>query len=595
MPAIIETPQWSAPADHQSRNVVVLGGGCDDALQYIKENVTAFATRVTTGRSPGTASATLNLEAAVQDAWIVIECVPEVLDLKINVFAELENLAPQDCILASNSSSYKSSAMLAKIEKQSTKTRICNMHYMMPPTNLVVEIMTDGLTYPDLMQWLAERTKEAGLSPYVAVKESTGFIFNRIWAAIKRECLMVMAEGVSTPEQIDKAWIEMLGGKFGPCKSMDSVGLDTVALIEKHYIEERGLDSALTVDFLQKNYLDHGKLGLKSDKGGLYAPKPSTPQSAPATSPPQKKLIVLDTGLGQPLTNKTPAQILSSGRLLEVSPDGKTQRVLSEGLNMPDGVEEHDGKLYYTNMGMPSLNDGSVCCVNLDGTGTTTIIPPGKIYTPKQLSIDHAAKKLYIADREGCSIWRSNIDGTNLELLIDNANRASHKHDAPPGDIMDQCIGITIAPSLNKFFWTQKGPAKGNRGRIFSAPIEIPENTAAFTRTDISVLAQTLPEPIDLQYVAEANTLYWTDRGEVPFGNCLYKAALTNEGTLAEKPQILAQNFNEAIGVKVDVGSGCIYVSDLGGAVWMVQGDGSGKKERILDEQTSCFTGLTLV
>lgn len=151
----------------------------DAALQYIKDNVTTFATKATTGRSRGKASATLDLEVAIQDAWIVFECVPEILNLKIDVFAELEKLAPKDCILASNSSSYKSSAMLAKVVDQDTKTRILNTHYMMPPTNLVVEIMTDGQTFPELMQWLVERHKEAGLSPYVAVKESTGFLFNR--------------------------------------------------------------------------------------------------------------------------------------------------------------------------------------------------------------------------------------------------------------------------------------------------------------------------------------------------------------------------------------------------------------------------------
>ncbi|KAG9584304.1 3-hydroxyacyl-CoA dehydrogenase, partial [Aureobasidium melanogenum] len=613
MPAVVESPQWAAPVDYQSRNVVVLGGGvlgrrigynviirdtnqsqCDAALQYIKDNVAAFATKATTGRSPGKASATLDLEVAMQNAWIVFECVPEILDLKIDVFAELERLAPEDCILASNSSSYKSSAMLAKIVHQDTKSRILNTHYMMPPTNLVVEIMTDGHTFPELMQWLAERHKEAGLSPYVAIKESTGFLFNRIWAAIKRECLMVMAEGVSTPDQIDKAWMEMLGCSFGPCMSMDSVGLDTVALIEKHYIQERGLDSALTVDFLQTNYLDHGKLGMKSDKGGLYAPRPTKPQTPPAAQTPEKKLIVLDTGLGQPLAGKAPEEIISCGRLLEVSLDGKTQRVLSEGLPLPDGVEAHNGKLYYTNMGMPSLNNGSVCSLNLDGTNPTTIVPPGKIFTPKQLSIDPTTDKLYIADREGCKIWRCNTDGSGLEVLIDSA-RASHKDDTTPGDIMNQCIGITIAASLKKFFWTQKGPPKGNCGRIFSASINFPENSTAATRTDISLVADKLPECIDLEFVEKTNTLYWTDRGEVPFGNCLYKAALTEQGTLAEKPQILAQNFNEAIGLKVDSDANCIYVADLGGSVWRVEGDGSGNKERVLDEQTSCFTGLTVV
>ncbi|CAC9890409.1 unnamed protein product [Aureobasidium pullulans] len=170
---------------------------CDEALQYISENVAAFATKATTGRSSGTVSATLDLEDALQGAWIAFECVPEILELKIDTFAELERLAPKDCILASNSSSYKSSEMIVKV-KDDAKTRILNCHYMMPPVNRVVELMTDGHTYPELIQWLSDRHAEAGLSPYIAVKESTGFIFNRIWAAIKRECLMVLAEGVST-------------------------------------------------------------------------------------------------------------------------------------------------------------------------------------------------------------------------------------------------------------------------------------------------------------------------------------------------------------------------------------------------------------
>jgi 3-hydroxyacyl-CoA dehydrogenase len=138
-------------------------------LQYISENVAAFATKATTGRSSGTVCATLDLEDALQWAWIVFECVPEILELKIDTFTELERLAPEDCILASNSSSYKSSEMIVKVNDD-TKTRILNCHYMMPPVNRVVELMTDGHTFPGLIQWLSDRHAEAGLSPYIAVK-----------------------------------------------------------------------------------------------------------------------------------------------------------------------------------------------------------------------------------------------------------------------------------------------------------------------------------------------------------------------------------------------------------------------------------------
>jgi 3-hydroxyacyl-CoA dehydrogenase len=175
----------------------------------------------TTGASPGPAEAFEQLQPAVKNAWLVFEAVPEKIQIKIDTFVELELFAPPDCILASNSSSYKSREMLDKV-KDSTKARILNTHYMMPPENRIVELMSDGYTAPEIMPFLVRRHKEAGLHPYVARKESTGFIVNRIWAAIKRECLMVLSEGVSVPEELDSIWSEMYGTPIGPCRMMDS-------------------------------------------------------------------------------------------------------------------------------------------------------------------------------------------------------------------------------------------------------------------------------------------------------------------------------------------------------------------------------------
>lgn len=162
------------------------------------------------------------MKRAVDNAWLIIEAVPEKLALKIATFAELEALAPEDCILASNSSSYKSSEMIGEV-LESTKTRILNMHYYMPPMCMIVELMTDGHTSEGIFPFMVERSKEAGTDPYVARKESTGFIFNRLWAAVKRETLTILAEGVSVPEEIDAMWAEMFvkGGSL-PCRMMDS-------------------------------------------------------------------------------------------------------------------------------------------------------------------------------------------------------------------------------------------------------------------------------------------------------------------------------------------------------------------------------------
>lgn len=161
------------------------------------------------------------MEDAVSNAWLVIEAVPEKLELKIATFAELEALAPEDCILASNSSSYKSSEMIEKVS-DATKARILNMHYYMPPGCMIVELMTDGYTDEGVFPFMVERSKEAATLPYVARKQSTGFIFNRLWAAVKREVLTILAEGVSVPEEIDSMWTEMfIKPRNLPCKTMD--------------------------------------------------------------------------------------------------------------------------------------------------------------------------------------------------------------------------------------------------------------------------------------------------------------------------------------------------------------------------------------
>jgi 3-hydroxyacyl-CoA dehydrogenase len=243
------------------------------ALHYIENNVSSYASVI--GTTPGKAWAYEDLADAVKDAWTVIEAVPEKLSLKIDTFADLERLAEKDAILVSNSSSYKSSEMLEKVGKGARK-RIMNTHYMMPPDNRIVELMTDGETEEDLFPFYAERLREVGMHPIVAQRESTGFVFNRMWAAIKREALTILAEEVSTPEQLDSVWMEMFGSKAGPCTMMDAVGLDTVEFIEEHYIKERGLSGEKTVEFLKKNYICQGKLGAKSGKGGLYPPGHTT-------------------------------------------------------------------------------------------------------------------------------------------------------------------------------------------------------------------------------------------------------------------------------------------------------------------------------
>ena len=204
-----------------------------------------------------------NLENAVKDCWLIMECIPERRDIKIDLFAQLESIAPADAILASNSSSYPSSQLIDKVKDPS---RVLNVHFFMPPKVRALELMSSGKTQPEIIDLLAKTFPRYSLTPYVAQQESTGFIFNRIWAAIKREALMVVAEGVSTPEDVDGLFKQCTGSPNGPFHLMDSVGLDVVLDIEEHYAKEDPNISELPRQLLREK-VKQGHLGVKSGQG----------------------------------------------------------------------------------------------------------------------------------------------------------------------------------------------------------------------------------------------------------------------------------------------------------------------------------------
>lgn len=112
---------------------------------------------------------------AVSNAWLVIEAIPERLDLKIETFKELDEKCPADCIIGSNSSSFKSSLMATKVSTE-RKRRFLNMHFTMPPMIRTVEMMTCGETDPKIFSYLEDVMGECGLLPVTARRESTGCV-----------------------------------------------------------------------------------------------------------------------------------------------------------------------------------------------------------------------------------------------------------------------------------------------------------------------------------------------------------------------------------------------------------------------------------
>lgn len=224
------------------------------------------------------------LEPAIANVWMVVEAVPERLDLKKVIFGDLDRVAPKDAILASNSSSYPSSQMIDNVTDPS---RVVSTHYYMPPEQNAVEVMSCGKTSDTVITELMERLPMYGLVPFHVMKESVGFIFNRIWAAVKRESLEIVDEGVSTPAEVDRIFHVLLGTRGGPFRMMDKVGLDVVLDIEEHY-------AAIHPELpagprrLLKQYIGEGRLGQKSGRGFYtdYEEKPATkrPELAPTSA-----------------------------------------------------------------------------------------------------------------------------------------------------------------------------------------------------------------------------------------------------------------------------------------------------------------------
>jgi 3-hydroxybutyryl-CoA dehydrogenase len=237
-------------------------GARADAAAYVAGLLPQQLTKM-----PGTAAAKLVLEgdlaAAVADAWLIVEAVPENVELKRDVFRQLDAHSPADAILASNSSSYPSSRF---IDHVSRPERVLNTHFYMPPDVLAVELMSCGKTDPAVIDRMMERLPQYGFVPFKVRSESVGFIFNRIWAAIKREALAVVAEGVASPEDVDTLYSMFVARAAAPFRMMDAIGLDVVLDIEEHYASVRdGIPEAPRK--LLHEYLDHGWLGCKSGRG----------------------------------------------------------------------------------------------------------------------------------------------------------------------------------------------------------------------------------------------------------------------------------------------------------------------------------------
>lgn len=244
-----------------------------DAVAAAEEDMTAWAaSRVAKGRMSqeevdaalGRLRFTTDQAEAVGDADLIIEAATERLDIKRQVFTQIDELAPEHAILATNSSTYGSSSVA---DATTRPEKVCNMHFFNPALVMkAVEVVRHPETSDDTVDSVIAVIEKMGKHPVVLNAEIPGFIANRLMGAVRTEALNLVEQGIASIEDIDTAAKSALGHPMGPFELMDLVGLDVTYLIRKATFELTGDESEAPHPLITAKY-EAGELGRKSGKG----------------------------------------------------------------------------------------------------------------------------------------------------------------------------------------------------------------------------------------------------------------------------------------------------------------------------------------
>jgi 5-formyl-3-hydroxy-2-methylpyridine 4-carboxylic acid 5-dehydrogenase len=209
-----------------------------------------------------------NLSQCVAGADLVIETVPEDLDLKIQVFREIELHVAEDCILATDTSGIPITRIQAGTLHQS---RVIGMHWSNPPHIIpMIEVIPGEKTAPGVVTSMVEVIRRTGHLPIVIRKDVSGFVENRVLYAVMRECLDLVEQGVISPEDLDACVSWGIGYKLavvGPMALLDMAGLDIYAAVGGYLNKELSNRSDVAAYITERTA--RRKLGLKTG-GGIY-------------------------------------------------------------------------------------------------------------------------------------------------------------------------------------------------------------------------------------------------------------------------------------------------------------------------------------
>ncbi len=251
-----------------------------EVLESAKKRTAKLAERFVrhgkaTGEETGAALArmiwTTAAEEAAAEADIVSESVPEDPELKGRVFSEFNALCPERTVFTSNTSTLVPS-MFA--EAAGRPERLCALHFHDVALTNVVDVMPHPGTSEETLELVTAFAERIGQVCIVLKKESFGYVFNAMLSEWFRSAQNLAANGVASPEDVDRAWMGVMRVSVGPFGVMDTVGLDTVWKITDYWAEKNKDPQARRNAAYMKRYVDAGRLGVKSGRGIYSYPNP---------------------------------------------------------------------------------------------------------------------------------------------------------------------------------------------------------------------------------------------------------------------------------------------------------------------------------
>jgi len=259
---------------------------------------------------------------------LIIEAIPEKLELKVNTFQTLEAHQPETTILASNTSSLSIAGIAGGLAKPE---RFLGLHFFNPAFIMpLVEVISGIATEPNLAHQMSELMKAWGKIPVVA-KDTPGFIVNRVARPFYGEAIRIFEEGIASPEEIDQAMKTLGGFKMGPFELMDFIGHDVNFAVTESVYAAFWNDPRYKPSFAQKRLVEAGRLGRKSGQG-FYSYVDGQAQNQAVTENPQRDQRIFERILVMLMNEAIDARFwnIASAKDLDLA--------MTKGVNYPKGL-----------------------------------------------------------------------------------------------------------------------------------------------------------------------------------------------------------------------------------------------------------------